>query len=320
MIEIFVETFSSTFQAVLRILLIAFAAGVLVRTKVITDLHIKALSAVIVRVLLPCLIFSNIVQYFEPSKLRIWPLIPLSAVAMVALGLLAGAVLFARELPEKKNMLSLASLQNAGYLVLPVGAVLFGDQFEQFKLYCFLYILGISPILWTVGKYLITSAPDAKVKLSELVTPPLAANALGLFVVFTHINRVVPSMVLAPIELIGSTTVPLAIFVLGATLGTISFCLRPYIFDAVRVILVKMIIIPLCTIAVLWLTGVSASYPLLASFFVIQASSAPATATIIQVRHYGGDEQKISSIMLLCYLFCIIAIPFWTALWVTISS
>lgn len=317
---VFTEVFASTLRAVLQIFIVALAAGLLVRKKIISQDQIKALSSVMIRVFLPCLIFSSIIRHFNPGQLRIWPLIPLVAVATIMVGLLAGTAIFARELPNKRNMLSLCGIQNAAYLALPIGSVLFPDQFVKFKLYCFIYILGVTPILWSLGKYLVSSQPGRKVSIRELITPPLAANLTAIALVFTRIRIFLPNLLLDSIELIGSATIPVAIFVLGAVLGSISFSLKPHLFDAARVILVKMIIVPFCVIVVMRLIDLSATYPLLASFFVIEAASAPATAAVIQVKHYGGDEQKIGSVILLAYLFCIFAIPFWLALFNTLCS
>ena len=155
--------------------------------------------------------------------------------------------------------------------------------------------------------------------LLELVTPPVAANLPAVSFVFMRIHRFLPSILLESAELIGSATVPIATFILGAVLGSISFHLKPYIFDAVRVTLIKMIFVPLCTVTVLYLADLNAAYPLLTVFFVIQASSAPAVSTIILVQHYGGDEQKISSIILFTYIVCLFSMPFWVALWKAIS-
>jgi predicted permease len=317
---IFVETFVGTFRAVLQIFIVALGAGILVRGKIISQEQVKAVSAVVVKVLLPCLIFSNILREFEPGKLRMWPVIPLAAVAMITAGLLGGAAVFMRELPAKRNMVSLCGIQNAAYIALPVGSVLFPAEFGQFKLYCFLYILGVTPILWSLGKYLVSSEPGSKIDIKELITPPFAANVLGIILVLTGIRNFVPAVLVDSVELIGSATVPVAIFVLGAVLGGIRFYLRPYLFDAVRVIGVKMVLVPLCTILALYFAGVGGSYSLLASFFVIEAASAPATASIIQVKHYGGDEQKVGAIVLVSYLFCIIAMPFWAAVWGAVSG
>jgi predicted permease len=318
--EIFIETFGGTFRAVLQLFIVALGAGILVRRKLISQEQVKAISAVTVRVLLPCLIFASIIKQFQPGQLRIWPIIPLVAVGIICIGLLAGAGVFSRELGAKRNMLTLCSIQNAAYVPLPVGSILFPDEFEKFKLYCFLYILGVTPILWSLGKYLISSTPGVKIKFRELITPPFVANILAIALVLTRLRIFVPLVLVDSIELIGSATVPVAIFILGAVLGGISFRPRAYLPDAARVIAVKMVLVPVCTIFVLYLTGLAESFPLLASFFVIEASSAPATAAVIQVKHYGGDEQKVGSIVLLSYLFCVIAMPFWVAVWRVVSG
>jgi predicted permease len=156
--------------------------------------------------------------------------------------------------------------------------------------------------------------------LRELVTPPFVANVLAVTLVLTKTGRFVPTILIDATEFIGSATIPVAILILGASLGGISFQFSGVVFDAARVILIKLIILPLFTIAILRLIGLGASYPILASVLVIQAASAPATATVVQVKHYGGDEQKISSIVLLAYLFCVIAMPFWVAVWKATSA
>lgn len=313
--DIFSQAFGGTFIAVAKVFLIIIAAGVLVRKKVITQEHIKALSTVTVTVLLPCLIFSKVTRNFDPSELRIWWVLPLAAAVMGTVGILLGILAFCRELPAKKNMVALCSMQNAGYLILPVGQALYPGQFDRFATYCFLYILMFSPMLWSVGKYLTTSLDTERLTLTGLITPPFVANVLGLVLVFTHTAGFVPTMVGDSIELLGRGAVPVANFVLGAVLGGITPTLRPYIFDAVKAVGVKLIIMPILTIAVLYLLPLSVEYPLMARFLVLQAAAAPATGLILQVRRYGGDERKVSSIMLASYITCIITMPLWMAVW-----
>jgi len=329
--EIFTAAFSETFMALLRVFIIIVVAGLLVRKKIITQSHIKSLTAVTVNVFLPCLIFSNILANFEPGSLKIWWVLPLSSGLLTGLGLILGALLFFRELPAKKNMLALTSMQNAGYLILPIGAVVYADQFEKFALYCFLFILGISPILWSVGKYLCTAGAGEKLSYKGLMTPPFIANIAGLVLVFTKLNvvftnpneqgrYVITHTLFKSIDLLGQATVPLATFVLGAILGSIAFRLRPYLFDAIRTVAVKLIILPLITIWILYALDWGSSFPLIADFLVLQAASPPATGLILQVRNYGGDEQKISSLMLVHYFLCGITLPFWLAFWHSLQA
>jgi len=307
-------------HAVIKVFLVAAAAGVLTRKHIISDQQINALSAVTIRVLLPCLVFSNIVRHFDPGKLLIWPVLPVSSIIMATFGIFACRLVFIRSMPQKKNLTALAGFQNAGYFVLPVGSVLFPERFDTFQVYVFLYVVTYNAYLWSVGKYLISSGPEDKISFKGTITPPLIASLAALAVVFAGIDKFLPTVVIDSAAFIGSVTVPLAIFILGGILGGISLRLHHYLADAAGVIAVKMVALPVVTIIVLCLTDLAVDYPMLASFYVIQAAAPPAVALMIQVKYYGGQEQALSSIVLLSYLVSIIAVPFWFALWQTISG
>ncbi len=308
-------------MAVLQIFLIATAAGILVRRKIISNENIKSLSSVTIQVFLPCLIFSKITGSFEPNSFNWWWILPLCAVGIVAIGLFFSALLFVCDLPEKKNMLSLSSIQNAVYLVLPIGNILFHEQFDRFALYNFLFALGVSALTWSVGKYLNTHhAQGERIKISSFLTAPLFANIISLLIVLFGIQTYIPQIIRASTNMIGDATVPVANFVLGATLGSISIRDFPRWIDILRVAGVKFILIPVSVIAVLYSLKIPDEYALLTDFFVMQASSAPATALILQVRNYGGDSKNTGSIMLISYFICIVAMPFWVSLWRTIAQ
>ncbi len=315
MLQTFLQAFGGTFVAVLDIFLIILVAGLLVRRRVVTQAHIDALSTATVVVFLPCLTFDSVVHNLDPVKLPYWWVLPLAAVAMAGAGLALGAALFARELPAKRNMLSLASLQNAGYLVLPVGLALFPKEFDRFALYCFLFILGNSPVLWSVGKLLTTRGRPGVPMWRAMLTPPLVANVAAIALALSGGKALVPDVLQRGVHLLGTAAVPVATFILGAVLGSIPFRPRAILPDAVRVIVVKLMLLPLLTAAVLAWIGLGRTNPLLATFFIIQAAAAPAVATILQVRRYGGDEEKIGGVMLVAYVGCLLALPFWIALW-----
>ena len=158
MIEAFVAAFGGTVPAIAVIFVIVVISGVMSRRGLIDQTQIDGLSAATVNLFLPCLIFSNVVETFDPGALPFWWTIPLAGAVMPLVGLGLGALVLVRELPEKRNLLPLAAMQNAGYLVLPVGLSLFPDRFDTFALYCFLFILGFNPVLWSVGKLLTTTA------------------------------------------------------------------------------------------------------------------------------------------------------------------
>ena len=78
---------------------------------------------------------------------------------------------------------------------------------------------------------------------------------------------------------------------------------------------IKLLVLPLLTALVVLGLELHAINPLLARFFIIEAAAAPAAGIILQVRSYGGDEQKIGALMLLSYMICTLTLPLWVAVW-----
>ncbi len=318
--DIFFSGFYSMAQALVRIFLIILFAGYLVRKGIITKNHIDSLSAITVLVLLPALVFGNTLQYFDPHQLSYWWLLPILGIALSLIGLLLAKVVFGLNRPDKNNLLALSSMQNAGYLVLPIGQVVYPEQFATFSLLTFLFILGYNPILWTLGKYLITSKqkPVEKFQFKSIITPPAAANVISLIIVLLGIQHFIPKPLVQSADFLGKAAIPIATFVLGATLGSISLKKLPNLADTLKVISVKYILLPVLTISILYLFNIGNKYPLLADFLVIQAAAAPATGLILQVRTYGGNQAKVAGIMFITYIICLFALPFWIAFWHTI--
>lgn len=315
MLDTFFSSFLIMLDAVGRIFLIIIAAGFLVRKNVIKQEHIGAMANLTANVLLPCLLFSSFVINFKPSDIPDWWLLPLSCVAMIGFGLGLGYLFYPKTYREKQNLFPLASMQNAIYLVLPIGRFAFPDQFDDFLIYSFLFIIGFTPTAWSIGKVLITGRSFKDVKWREFITPPLVASVGTVLLVLSGFHRFIPKMVLDSVSLVGEATIPISNIVLGATLGTISLRVWPSIIDLLKITSIKFVFIPLATITVLCIIGLKEINPLLASLLVIEASAAPATALIVQLRSYGGDKQTIGSMMLISYAVCLLAIPFWVAVW-----
>lgn len=316
---LFLNVFSNMFVAVGKIFLVAFIGGLLVRRKWISRENIQGLSEATVKVFLPSLVFTNILSTFEPAKMHNWWILPLTG--MMAPVILTGfaMLLFLPNIKKNLSIMPLASFQNAGYLVLPVGEIIFPHSFDRFALYVFLFILGFTPTLWSLGKILITNEHQKTFKIKGLFTPPFVANIVGVLMVFLHLNKI-PSIIFEPVELLGKATIPVAIFILGATIGAVSLKALPKFWIISKIVAVKYIISPFLAIAIILLFKIQISNPLMADFLVIESSAAPAANLIVMVRKYGGNEQVTASIMLIMYILAILTMPLTLALWRIIEN
>jgi predicted permease len=315
MIEAFAVTFAGTVPAIAIIFLIVLISVVMARRGLITQTQIDGLSSATVNLFLPCLIFAKVVEHFEPATQPGWWALPLAGIVIALVGTGFGALVFIGQLPGKKDMLPLAGMQNAGYLVLPVGLALYPDRFDTFAVYVFLFVLGFNPILWGLGKILVTANHGQKPQLRDLLTPPLVANLVGIGAALSGAGRLLPAPALDAIDLVGTAAVPVATVVLGAVLGGISVRFRSHLGDAVRAMTVKFLVLPLIVLFVLQAVRLHAANPLLAEFFMIEAASAPAVGLVLMVRTYGGNEQRVGTVMFLSYAVCTLALPAWIAVW-----
>ncbi|MCP3923226.1 MAG: permease [Desulfobacterales bacterium] len=310
----FIQTGITVFSAIFQLLLISLVAGILVRKNVVSKPQIKILSTVTINVFLPCLIIAKTLIRFQPENFTNWWILPVSGILVVLIGLLFSSLLFKFKL-DKNPLIALSSIQNGIYIVLPIGQILFTDQFDLFSLNCFLLVLGLNPLMWSVGKVLISGKKDSRIHWKDFITPPLVAIFISVIAVLTHLSSFIPNPVIASMDLLGQATVPLAVFILGATIGSISLKNMPSIQDILTVATVKYILVPTTVFAILYYWDFHISMPLFCSFMMIQAAAPPATNLILIVENYGGDTQSISSMMLIQYLICIIALPLWIAAW-----
>lgn len=315
MSELFFSSFTAMAGAMAQILIIVIAAGLLVRKGIFKDEYLKGLSELTVNVLLPTLIFAKTLKTFKPEEHTTWWLIPLIGMSMALGGLALGALFSLKKLKTKQYLLTLSGIQNSGYLVLPVGQIVFPEQFDEFALYVFLFIMGFNPILWSLGKFFATASEELKFSYKQFITPPLVANIGSVILVLIGVNKFIPDIIVNPIDLIGSATVPVATFILGATLGSISIKQLAPTVDIIKVVSVKLFLIPAITILILYSLNINISNPLLCSLLVIEAAAAPAANIIVMIRKYGGPKQYAGSIMLICYLLNLVTMPFWIALW-----
>ncbi len=314
----------------LKIFLVMLTAGVLVRRRVLTPEHIKGLTAATVDVFLPCMAFHSIMMNLKPGEFDIWWILPVAAGIMALGGFGLAALFFARELPEKRNMLSFTGIHNSTNMVLPLGALLYPDQFDIFSLYVFLFLTGQTPIIWSIGKHMTTAAVNERFQWKDVLNPPMISTLIALALVFSGLRDIlIPAgqptvgsitgsiidVLLATLKLLGDATIPLALFILGGVLGSIRIRLDNIRWDLLRVTFIKFALLPSLMFLTVVLTGLHHSHPLLAAFFIIQSAAPPAIVIILQVNRYGGDEQKLGSMLMVTYLVCLLALPFWLALW-----
>ena len=272
--------------------------------------YMDFLSKLVIRVTLPCLVFSNLVRNFEPGEVRFWWAFPLLAVTINIAGILiaGGYVLLDRKVQHRGEFIALSAFQNGTFLPLAFAHVLFGPEklpvfLNVFFLYCLLQI----PAFFTLAVWLLNSRSDTKQRLKSLLNPPNIATVAGLlFVVSGYADRV-PDTILKPMTDIGSITPTLASFFVGGIIVANLLKARPAGWaEPVKSTLLKCLVCPAIGSLVVYVFRP----PEFIALFIIMQSAMPSAVLIALVLPQDKTKQQmVAAAILLSSLACIVTLP-----------
>lgn len=308
-------SFVETFRALVPLAVMVGAGALLASRRWLSEVAVEGLSRAVVYVFLPALIFSKIVRGLDPVAMPYWWMIPLAAVGLFGLGFILTLLVLPSAARRSRDVIPLGFMHNAGYLVLALGEVLVPAEFDRFSAYVFLFVLGNSPLLWSVGKVYITQSVPGAAEWKGFLTPPLIANLSAVLLVLSGAAAHIPSSLVSGVEMAGEAAVPTALLVLGASLSTIRFSRRTEWGIVLGCVAVKMILVPAVALGLLQLSGLREQWPLLCLMLALQAVSPHAVNLIVHVRTYGGNIDRAGSVILAAYLAGLLTIPLWLAVW-----
>ena len=129
---------------------------------------------------------------------------------------LAGVIafrLFAKEAPQRRAVLTnLSMVSNCGFMGYPVITATMG---EEALIYAVVFVAAFNLMCWTLGAYYF-GGPKAMQPQRLLTNPTIWAIAGGLLLFLT--GWTLPTFVNDALSMLGGTTTPLAMFVIGARL------------------------------------------------------------------------------------------------------
>jgi len=249
----------------------------------------------------------------------LWIFIGLS-LAIFLVGYILGFIIsFRQKHLFKKEIISLVSFQNAGYLSMNVALFLFSPVIrEKFLVYIFLNLLGFNIIMWSVGSFFIFKKKGEKFELKSFFSPPIAGTVIALLLIYTHTARFLPSFLITPLKMIGETSFVLSAIVLGCWLAKVKIKkLSQRLILIAEVSFIKLIVVPCLFLLVLLKFEIS-SY--LGFFIVLQAASPSAVSLPIIADLRGADSEFVSQGVFITHILGIVTIPFWLGMYLRLAG
>jgi len=312
----FLTAFKTTGLAIIEIFILGLLGFFLIKRKILSDSGLDGISRLVIEVTLPLFIFCQFIKEFRFSLYPHWWIFPILSIVLTLLGFLVAAPFswISKNPDEKRQFLSLVGFQNSGYLPLPlIAALLPAAEANQMFIYLFLFLVGFNLLIWSFGVYLLTYHQARRFEFASLFSPPVVATLAGLLFVFLGIENSIPNFILRPLKMAGETTLPLAMFVVGASLGGLTFKKQINRGALLLLCLAKLVILP--AIVILILVGLKLKIPYYVAFLLLmQAAMPPATSASVIIRHYQKEDYLVSSGVFIGHLLSILTIPLFLSL------
>ena len=314
----FLTYFKITGLAMAQIFFLGALGYIFVKKNILSHAGLDALSRLVIQVIFPALIFTQLLQNFSFNLYPDWWIFPLISLIITAAGLIAGLLLLKllKLKTHKLQFLSLVGFQNSGYLPLAIAAAIFsGQEANNIFIFIILFLLGFDLVAWSCGIYMLTYEKQAKFRLRSIFSPPVVANLATLAIISLGLNKFIPTGVFKPIAMIGNCTLPLAMFVVGGNIALVQ--LRNIDKKTVFFLLLgKLIILPALGIIVVLKLGLP---HLLGLLIVMQLAMPSATSLSVIIRHYKKEDALISQGVFFSHIVSLVTIPLFLSLYLSLA-
>jgi predicted permease len=179
-------------------------------------------------------------------------------------------------------------------------------------LYAIIFSVSNELLLWSVGIYLLIRESQenrAKWQIKYLLNPNTIAFFVGmiLFVFGIHL----PDLIHAPLERLGSATVPLAMLFIGSTLAAIKLKYAIKNVSVWSIVIVKMVAMPLLFILVMLLIGLDklSSYQIMLSVIVLQIAMPTQTNLAVLADRYKADSTYAAQAIFVTTIVSVMSLP-----------
>jgi predicted permease len=283
------------------VLFLLMAVGYFAAKKRILDRGAFAgLNKLVLFFTLPCLTFAKLQQDAAPGQMgELMETLLIAIVSILATGA-AAYPFFRRQPPERRAVfVHMAMFSNSGFMGYPLIMASLG---AGKMIYAVMYVAAFNFLAWTVGVYIYAGKAGLSLK-QALLNPTLVAVLLGI--AFFALSVLIPKVPLDAMNMLGDTTTPLAMVVVG---GRLSDLVPSDLKDKMLLLccFLRLIVFPTAILGILTLLKV----PQGAREAVFVCSAMPgATATAMQAEYFHGDGALGSRSVAVSTALSVITIP-----------
>ena len=296
------------------------------KRSLITDDAGRVLSRLLVDMIFPALVFTQMLRTVNPQVLRESWFVPILGAAVIVIAKVVGQLgmpLF-RHKGALATAVFLVAMPNWVFFPLPIVEKLFGDAGVRDVLLC---NVGAQLMLWTIGVWTLRGTMPRKMALKELaMNHGLVATVAGIVIArplpFTRALETVAvpgaslgvlsaASVVQALAMLGSLTIPLSLVITGSQLGGLNLADHYPTRDFIGVIVLRLLVAPVITIAILQaaaMFGLRIPEVTRMTTYLIAAMPVAISCSIVTER-FGGDTPLAARAIFYSTLGSILTVP-----------
>ncbi|UEL48117.1 AEC family transporter [Terrisporobacter hibernicus] len=287
------------------VLFIVMIIGYITNKKNILDVNVnKKISSLLLNITAPALILSSVVNRDKAGDPKLVLDIAVLAIILYAILPFLGIVLakILKVPKEDENLYQFMTIfSNVGFVGFPVIESIFGSEAVFFAA---IINLVFNVFCYSYGIYLISESNKLSFDIKTLINPGIIVSIIAIIIYITNIE--VPLVIKETTSMIGGITTPLAMMLIGSSLGEIPIKevflekrLYPYTF-------IKQIIMPIIFFLILkpFVTN-----ELILGIIIIVSAMPVATITIMFCNEYEGNISLASKTIFITTLCSVVTIP-----------
>lgn len=277
------------------------------------------MSVIITKIFYPFFIFSSFLKNFNTSDLLNNYLLPFGTILIMSCGYIYG-ILFSKFLKfkdekERNTFRFQCTINNYSFLPLPIILFLYGEKYVPLLI---LSTFGSEISVWTIGILALTGNKFERKSFKNLLSVPMVSILFSIFFIFLKDKINVENQKIIEIgktllnfmSLMGSATIPVALFIAGSKMGEIEIK-RIFKFKSLFVSFLRLVLIPLTSIFLIYLF----SFPEDIKKVLIVVSIMPtAIASIVLSEAFESDSEFAAETVLSSHLFSLFTIPLFLCL------
>jgi len=300
------DIFLTTLESVAVLLGLGLLGFWVVSRRVIPENAFDILTPLAIDIALPCLIFANIIDGFDPAASPDWWTLPLWwAGFMVFAGTLTACLTPLAGKGLRREFALALFFRNAIFVPLAVLTGMFGTGSPRI-IDLFLFTLFF-PSLFFGSYHLFFASGKRRLEWRRVLNIVLIATAAAVAMKLSGTHRLLPDFALQAARMMGAATIPVLMLILGGSVYVdFKHGEKLYTAEILKFVCAKNILFPLAALGLLLLIKPSRELALL---LLLESAVPPVTAVPVVAARMGGNRNAANQFLVASFAASLVTIP-----------